>query len=284
MSLINALGSQVRRTAQELPLAEVTAALHRLRAVSALLRGVRGASPRPVGLARLAHAIEHAEHAGHALRVAQDAMDEYLAAIGLTTTETAVPAPGPARVADRPTARVAPPPVTPATRTTHSWWTRRVDRLTADTDDGPAGSAPGATSSADLLDAVVRRVRARDRAGLRRDLRAAPVPVALGLSGVAADALRRAAGDALGHPPLAGDLADLRRRAAGTVRAMLPGADPRVADLLLARACRMAPSSVDFPAPHPADTAVTGAVLVGAVSARAPRRPDAPAEGRSPHA
>jgi hypothetical protein len=274
MSVLRALDARLRGTAGDLPVAQLTAAHHRLRDAEAILRGARGHSPRQVGLARLARAAEHVEHAVRALRVAQEEIESYLAVLGMAAPADppAGPAPGAATPVVRPrrAARAAVTAPAPAA----SWWTVRVDRLTAPDDDGPAAAPPPARSSPDLLATVVERVRAGDRAGLRAHLRVVPVPVGVGLAALAPDALRHLAARSLGRMPAATDLAGLRREVDKTLREVLPGADPRVTDLLLGRACRVPPAPGDSPAPHPADSAITGAVLVGALARGLERPPE----------
>src|SRR5581483_10638195 len=82
MSLIQDLGARLNAANADLPLGEVTAALDKLRATSALLAWVRQQSVNPMGVPELAGAIEHLEHAMAALHVAEDSVTGYLAAIG----------------------------------------------------------------------------------------------------------------------------------------------------------------------------------------------------------
>lgn len=83
MSLVEEFGARLRAGAEELPLGLITDAAQRLRLAGELLLWVRQSSVDPLGVPRLSGATEHLEHAGHALRVAQDALSAYLAAIGL---------------------------------------------------------------------------------------------------------------------------------------------------------------------------------------------------------
>ena len=83
MSLLTELGAQVRATSDDLPAGLVAVAVDKLRAASDLLAWVRETSVDPLGVPQLGNAVEHAERAAHALRVAQDVLAGYLAAIGL---------------------------------------------------------------------------------------------------------------------------------------------------------------------------------------------------------
>ncbi|NED53406.1 hypothetical protein G3I24_21210, partial [Micromonospora aurantiaca] len=92
MSIVEDIGAQVRAAAEELPLAQLAAALEKLGQAQERLRWVRQESSDPMGVPELSSATEHAETAGYALRVAQEQLTAYLAAIGLAP-DGARPAP-----------------------------------------------------------------------------------------------------------------------------------------------------------------------------------------------
>src|SRR2546430_8503819 len=75
MSLIEELGARLHAASADLPLAALAVAHDRLRAASALLMWVRQQSTHPLGVPELSGAIEHLEHAAHALQVTQDSVD-----------------------------------------------------------------------------------------------------------------------------------------------------------------------------------------------------------------
>jgi hypothetical protein len=245
---------------------------------------VRQTSVDPIGVPQLANSIEHAERAAAALRVAQDAIAGYLAALGLAH-DAARPPGGDWRAA------LAPDETTPAEDSPHqpnperlgSWWRDRVTQLTGEdppADDGATSATPsagngsggaavarnGSGSTADLLRRVAAGVRSGDRARLGRELHAVDPSVGLGLSAVTPPVLHQLAGDLLGHEPRPDDLTRLRDATAGRVRSLLPGTPPAVLDALLARVCR-APAEAGAPT-NPADSAVTGSVLTGVLLAR----------------
>src|SRR5262249_13957699 len=85
MSLLLQLGARVRTASGDLPGAAVAAAAGRLRGAMHPLSWVRRASVRPLGVPQLAGALEHSEHAAHALLVAREELAAYLTAIGLAT-------------------------------------------------------------------------------------------------------------------------------------------------------------------------------------------------------
>ncbi|MEV1290563.1 hypothetical protein [Micromonospora sp. NPDC049679] len=272
------LGARVRTSADELPLELVTVAVQRLHAAAELLLWVRQASADPMGVPQLAHATEHAEHAGHALRVAQEQLTDYLTAIGLGAT--ARPAPdraGPTTPQVTEDGSV-PSPAGDAPRLS-GWWSARVAELTGGDVAPTTSGADGATGSDHLLRLVVAGVRAGDRSRLRHDLGAAHAPVGLGLSALTPPALHRLAGDLLGHQPRAEDVPRLARATAGRVRDLLPGMPQPVLDTLLARVCRdTAGHGGDARAAqpsHPADLPVAGAVLTGVLLQLLGRDPEA---------
>jgi hypothetical protein len=153
------------------------------------------------------------------------------------------------------------------------WWAQRVAVLT----DGPAEEAPSgqpAGQAPELLRAVARHTRSGDRDGLRRELARVAPPVGLDLAAITPSLLHRLAGDLLGHQPRGADLAELRRATGDRIHALLPQLPPDVVDAQLSRACRVPPPERTGAPAHPTDSAVTGAVLVGALLARLGRDPD----------
>ena len=83
MSLIEELAVRLRAASDELPVAAILAALERFGTAAEQLRRVRESSADPMGVPELGAAVEHAEAASHALRVAQEHLAAYLAAIGM---------------------------------------------------------------------------------------------------------------------------------------------------------------------------------------------------------
>lgn len=274
MSLLQDLGAQLRATSDELPTGLVTIAMERLRTATDLLMWVRQTSVDPIGVPQLANATEHAERAAAALRLAQDAVADYLATLGLAH-DASRPPDGDWRAGLAPEEKPAttgeaqqPPP-----ERLGPWWRDRVTQLTGEQPpeeaDDRGGRSTGAAKpggTAELLRRVAAGVRSGDRAKLGRDLHAVDASVGLGLSAVTPPVLHRLAGDLLGHEPRPEDLPRLRDAAAGRVRSLLPGTPPAVLDALLARVCR-APAQAGAPS-HPADSAVTGSVLAGVLLAR----------------
>ncbi|MEU5940127.1 hypothetical protein ABZ807_13225 [Micromonospora sp. NPDC047548] len=298
MSIIEDVGAQVRAAAEELPLAPLAQALEKFGQATERLRWVRQESANPMGVPELSAATEHAEAAGHALRVAQEQLSAYLAAIGLAP-DGAPPA-APVRRGSRHDAPRAdtvppagPPPPPQADPTVKRWWSVRVAELTGDRAGPPDEPDERIADSRELLRRVVTGVRSGDRDRLHRELRTAHADVGLGLAAVAPPLLRDLAGELLGHPPRADDLSRLRRELDGRVRDLLPGLPPPVLDTLLTRVCRMPPPR-SGEQPHAADPAVTAGVLTGVLLARLGRdlprdEPDprrapaaAPVSGRRP--
>lgn len=277
MSLLQDLGAQIRATADGLPTGEVAAAMNKLRSAVELLRWVQEESSQDIGVARLGHAVEHTENAAATLRATQDAIERYLAVLGLSATPGAEPGqewrtalrreqeqPRPEQAADAPEQPEALGP----------WWQQRVARLTG---EAPSGDRAGRTGepadTSELLRRIAAGVRAGDRARLGRELHAVNASTGLGLSAVTPGVLHRLAGDLLGHDPRPEDVPRLRTAAEGRVRALLPGTEPDVLETLLDRICRVPVQQQqqrrgDRPAGHPADTAVTASVLTGVLLAR----------------
>ncbi|GAB7042086.1 MULTISPECIES: hypothetical protein [Catenuloplanes] len=313
MSLLEELGARIRATNDELPVGLVLAALERLRVASELLAWVRQASSQPMGVPQLANATEHAEHAAFALRSAQDAISEYLAAIGLSHDATRG-ADGSWRDAvafeerDRPQETPQTPDAAPLGR----WWKARVTVLTggeASEDEsagaagGPGRATPGerdrhdrdaATDSADLLRRVAASVGSDSPGRMRRELGEVEPPVGLGLAALSPALLHRLTADLLGHEPRPEDLPRVRKEAE-QLRELLPGLPANTIDVLAERVCRVPPEqrrsrendSGDDDAErtedgrrrneaeraHPADAAVAGAVLTGVLLKRLGRDP-----------
>jgi hypothetical protein len=291
MSLLQELGAQLRATSDELPTGQVTVALEKLRSATELLNWVRQTSVDPLGVPLLGNALEHAERASAALRVAQDAIAAYLAQVGLAGDAGGSPdrnwragleengnSPGPPRDSDAPDPAGGGTPPPPQPEKLGPWWQERIAELTGEPPPKPEEVARQHPSTAELLRRIAADVRSGDRAGLGRDLHHVDAATGLGLSAVTPPVLHRLAGDLLGHEPRADDLNRLRTAVAGRVRSLLPGTSPGVLDTLLARICRApVPGQGERPAGpatgHPADNAVTASVLTGVLLARLGREP-----------
>ncbi|MGA5299251.1 hypothetical protein ACPCHT_04950 [Nucisporomicrobium flavum] len=274
MSLLQELGAQLRATSEELPTGLVTVAMERLRSATELLNWVRQTSVDPMGVPQLGNATEHAEHAAAALRLAQDAIEAYLAALGLAG-QTGAPPDTDYKAGLQPKEQQAgrDDQRPPAPEKLGPWWQERVAELTGEAPPPPKeGAAPsGPTDTAELLRRVAAGVRSGDRARLGRDLHGVNAATGLGLSAASSPVLRKLAGDLLGHEPRPEDLPRLQNAAGGRVRSLLPGTPPALLDTMLARICR-APAKEEQPA-HPADSAVTAGVLTGVLLARLGRDP-----------
>jgi hypothetical protein len=305
MSLVENLAAQVRATADDLPVGQIAVAVQRLRAATELLIWVRQESTDPLAVPQLAGATEHAEQAGYALQVAAQSVTDYLAAIGLAGS-TAVDSSWREALADRdrdqgPAAPEADGGVAgPAQVQLGNWWATRVAELTDLEPAGASGSDSAAEDTPELLRRVATAVRRADRGGLRRELAGVAAPTGLDLAAVTPPVLRRLAGDLLDHEPRAEDLRRLTSATSRQVRELLPGMPEPVLDTLLARMCRV-PAGADVkdsqirdrsdrgadppPPPHPADSAVAGAVLTGVLLQLLDRdpqtlRPEQPAARR----
>ncbi|RLP96428.1 hypothetical protein EAD98_10475, partial [Micromonospora sp. CV4] len=139
MSIIEDVGGQVRAASEEFPVALLGQALEKFGLAAERLRWVRQESANPMGVPELSAATEHAETAGYALRVAQEQLSAYLAAIGLAADgalpprpqqreprHDAPPAGGPATVAPEPAEQVR----------LRRWWSVRVTELTGGREGG----------------------------------------------------------------------------------------------------------------------------------------------------
>ncbi|MDZ5446172.1 hypothetical protein U2F26_26140 [Micromonospora sp. 4G57] len=289
MSIIEDVGAQVRAAAEELPLAQLGLALEKFGQATERLRWVRQESANPMGVPELSAATEHAETAGYALRVAQEQLAGYLAAIGLAADGAPAPKPQerrPTHDAARDAAPTAPGagPERGADPAMRRWWSVRVAELTGGREGPPDEPDERVGDARELLRRVVTGVRAGDRDRLHTELRRAHADVGLGLAAVAPPLLRGLAGELLGHPPRADDLGRLRRELDGRVRDLLPGLPPPVLDTLLTRVCRMPPPrrAGDQEQPHAADPAVTAGVLTGVLLARLGRDLPTDADERQP--
>ncbi|MEV0897445.1 hypothetical protein [Actinoplanes sp. NPDC049802] len=293
MSLLQELGAQIRATSDDLPTGLVTMAMEKLRAATELMRWVQEESSQDIGVARLAHATEHVETTAAALRGTQDAVERYLAVLGLAGVPGA-PAgqewrEGLRREEERP--RPERTETAPSVQTLGPWWQRRVAELTGENPPGERSGSGESPDSSELLRRIAAGVRSGDRARLGRELHAVNASTGLGLSAVTPPVLHRLAGDLLGHDPRPEDVPRLRTAAEGRVRALLPGTEPHVLETLLMRICRVPVKQQqekrgDRPAGHPADSAVTASVLTGVLLARLGRDvgaldPDAPEPARS---
>ncbi|MFG1777933.1 hypothetical protein ACGFIG_16060 [Micromonospora sp. NPDC049048] len=269
MSIVEDVGAQVRAAADDLPLAQLALALEKFGLAAERLRWVRQESANPMGVPELSAATEHAETAGYALRVAQEQLSAYLAAIGLAADGSPAPGPQeqqrrPAHDAPREAAPEAAAPEPAAEAAPRRWWAVRVAELTGGREGPPEQPDEKVGDARELLRRVVGGVRAGDRDRLHTELRRAHADVGLGLAAVAPPLLRDLAGELLGHPPRAEDLGRLRRELDGRVRDLLPGLPPAVLETLLTRICRMPPPRRgETEQPHAADPAVTAGVLTG---------------------
>lgn len=276
MSIIEDIGAQVRAASDDLPLAPLAQALEKFALATERLRWVRQESSNPMGVPELSAAVEHAEAAGHALRVAQEQLSSYLTAIGLGADGAPVARPQSRQPAHDASRGDAPPPgAVPAEDPTPApavrrWWAVRVAELTGGAEGEPTGPDEQVTDARELLRRVVGGVKAGDRTRLHTELRRAHADVGLGLATITPPLLRELAGELLGHPPKAPDLPKLRDALDGRVRDLLPGLPPPVLETVLTRVCRMPPprQRSDEEQPHPADPAVTAGVLTGLLLAR----------------
>ena len=280
MSLIQDLGAQVRAASDELPTGQITVAMEKLRGATELLMWVRETSQDPMGVPQLGNALEAAERAAAAIRVAQDSIATYLTGLGLTADAAAPPDRDWKAGLEQPAVKAGGGEAPPPGEKLGPWWQQRVAQLTGE--PAPAedkNKAASTEDTAELLRRVASGVRAGDKAKVGRDLHGASAATGLALSAVTSPVLHRLAGDLLGHEPRPADLARLRTAAGERVRTLLPGTPPAVLDTLLARICQ-APAPAAAPA-HPADSAVTASVLTGVLLARLGRdaatlKPDAP--------
>ncbi|WP_433825361.1 hypothetical protein ACQP2E_24960 [Actinoplanes sp. CA-015351] len=282
MSLLQELGAQLRATSDELPSGLITAAMERLRTATEILNWVREQSVDDLGVPVLGNATEHAERAAAAVRVAQDAIESYLAAVGLAGTPGAAPGQEWRAALKHDESRQEPKSAgAEKPESLGPWWQARVAELTGE--PVPDKQEPANTGSSELLRRVAAGVRAGDRARLGRELHAVSASTGLGLAALTPPVLHRLAGDLLGHDPRPEDVPRLRSAAEARVRALLPGTSPAVLETLISRICRapMKEQQQSQQPDHPADNAVTASVLTGVLLARLGRdagslNPDAP--------
>ncbi|MEU8217818.1 hypothetical protein AB0C47_18835 [Micromonospora taraxaci] len=280
MSIIEDVGGQVRAATEEFPLALLGQALEKFGLAAERLRWVRQESANPMGVPELSAATEHAESAGYALRVAQEQLSAYLAAIGLAGDGGRAPRPeqrAPRHDTPPEAGPTAVPPEPAEQVRMRRWWSVRVAELTGGREGADDEPDERVDDSQELLRRVVGGVRSGDRDRLRKELRRAPADVGLGMAALAPPLLRELAGELLGHPPRAADLGRLRGELDGRVRDLLPGLPPPVLETLLTRVCRMPPPRASGEPPHAADSAVTAGVATGLLLARLGR--DLPSGG-----
>jgi hypothetical protein len=249
MSLIQELADRLRSTRDGLPIAEVTGAAARLRTAQGLLAWVMHESSRPDAVPGVGLAASRLDHAASALRVAQDAIDDYCLAVGMT-------------IDGRPTEIPAPVPAQRNTQTDGQltdWWSERVAFLTG-YGIGDRGEAAG--SSSDLLSACVTAALDSDAKRIHRALTAAGPAVGLGLAAVAPPLLRHLAGELVGHPPRLEDLARVRRAALPILAEVLPALTGDAAEEIIARVCHAQPQQHETQPAHPVDIAAASALLV----------------------
>jgi hypothetical protein len=275
MSLVEDLGAQVRAGTDELPVANVTAGLARLRAGLDLLRWARQESTHDIGGDRLAVAAEHLENAGRALLVAQDHLATYLTAIGLTRDGNPAPPSGSRGDAgtDGGGGKGRSSSEGAGTGLLGDWWSDRVAVLTDTEPAQPTGAGSGGSGTArsgpaepeELLTRVADRVRAGDRRGLASALGSVKAHVGLAVAAVAPVHAHEAATQLLGRPPAAADLPRLTALTRSRITELLPGLPDEAVEAQLARVCRAPMRPSDTPL-HPADSAVAGAVLAGVLA------------------
>ena len=259
MSTLQDLAERLRAGVRRLPIDIVVVAADQLVVATELLGWVRRTSQQPMGVPQLAAAVEHLEHAVRAMRAAQDQVEEYLAAIGLSTVPVSDATGRIIRRAQLPEDEAPPPQAERQVVPLQRWWVARVDEITSDDGERPAGSAAGAstdgtangggpgkgsagdTDPVGLLRRVAELVRSDDRSTLRDDLRRAHPPVGLGLAAVAPAALRRLATDLLGRAPRPDDVRHLTELTESRTRQLLPGLPAAVGQTLIARVCRVPP-------------------------------------------
>ncbi len=249
MSLVQDLADRLRVTRDDLPVAEVAGAAERLRTASSLLAWVMHQSSGPTVAPSLGVAASHLDHAAAALRVAQDAIDDYCCVLGISMYSD-----GPAPVVPTQVHRV-----TGVDTQLSDWWSTRISELTGQSTDSRSDGAP---TSAELLRLVAAAALDNDAKRLHRHLVNAGPAVGLGLAAVSPPLLRRLATDLVGHPPRLEDLARVRRAALPLPAEVLPDLTPDPAEETIARVCHAQPQRKASQPNHPADVAVTSALLV----------------------
>lgn len=261
MSLVQDLADQLRVTREELPLAQVASATERLRTATGLLAWVLHESNTPTTVPDLTHAVSRLEHAGAAIRVAQDAIEEYSFALGMpadafgqdSSWQAAMMLPSqPVKAGGR---------VAVSDAKLADWWADRVSQLTASSTVVDRSDA--APHSAELLRRCVDAALDGNTAKLHRHLTAAGPAIGLGLATVAPPLLRQLATELIGHPPRLEDLARVRRAAIPLGVEVLPDLAPDAAEEIIARVCHARTQRAAGRGPtHPVDAAVSAALLV----------------------
>jgi hypothetical protein len=255
MSLIQDLADSLRSTRDALPVAEVAGAASRLRTAQSLLAWVMHESAQPAAVPNVAAAANHLDLSAAALRVAQDAIDEYCQALGLPAES-------------RPAAEI-PASSVPAQRVTqqdsqtdaqlNDWWSERVGVLSGHCGRGKDEKI---TSSTELLEACVRSALDGDTKALHDALTGAGPAVGLGLAAVAPPLLRHLATDIVGHPPRLEDLARVRRLALPIIGEVLDKLPSDAPEEIIARVCHAQPERQASQPAHPVDVAAASALLV----------------------
>jgi hypothetical protein len=255
VSLVQDLADRLRCTRDDLPVAEVSGAAERLRTAAGLLAWVMHQSSRPQTAPSLGSATSHLDHAAAALRVAQDAIDEYRSALGLPAGEVYPDHRLPALPAQVQRANGADTQLT-------DWWSKRIAELSGLDIDAPWH---GPDTSAELLQLCANAALDGDRPALHRHLVSAGPAVGLGLAAIAPPLLRHLATQYTGHPPRLEDLARVRRGALPLLAGVLPRLTPDPAEEIIARVCHAQPQRQASQPAHPADVAVASALLVAAL-------------------
>jgi hypothetical protein len=263
VSLVQDLADRLRVTRDDLPVAEVAGAAERLRTAGNLLAWVMHQSSQPAATPSLGAAAGHLDLAAAALRVAQDAIDDYCCSLGITT-------------------EIYPDHRLPAVPTQvqrssgvdtqlSDWWSTRIGELSGyDT----AAKSEGATTSAELLRLVAKAALSNDTKSLHQHLVDAGPAVGLGLAAVAPPLLRHLASEFAGHPPRLEDLARVRRAALPLAAEVLPELTPDPAEEIVARVCHAQPQRKAAQPNHPADVAVASALLVAGLLRATGRSPE----------
>jgi hypothetical protein len=254
MSLIQELADRLRSIRDGLPLAEVTGPAARLRTAQGLLAWVMHESSRPDAVPSVGFAAWRLDHAATALRMAQDAIDDYCRALGLAVDPRPAEVPATVPVQRGPHADTQ----------LHDSWSRRVAFLTGFAAGFAAGERGGfaARSSSDLLCLCVAASLDGDLKRLHHVLIAAGPAVGLGLATVAPPLLRHLAGELVGHPPRLEDLARVRRAALPIRAELLPALPVDAAEETIARVCHAQPQRRSAQPAHPVDIAAGSALLV----------------------
>ncbi|MBB5872058.1 hypothetical protein F4553_005492 [Allocatelliglobosispora scoriae] len=264
MSLVQDLADHIRVARDDLPVAQVTAAAERLRSAGDLLAWVMQSTSDPARIPQLSGAVERLENAVALMRGAQDALDAYTAALGISTdgareewTAALVPS-VPAQNSRSDVAQLT------------DWWAARVSEIAGGGPDTVSRStrAEAAATSAELLRRCTAAALDENPVRLRRELAAAGPAVGLGVAAIAPPLLRHLAGELCGHPARLEDLARVRRAALPKIAALLPKLPAAAAEEALARVCHVQPQRRSDSTPiHPVDAAAAATVLVAGLLA-----------------